>query len=110
MVPRHFWNYALSIDRSNPQCEMSFHKISSMPFAQKGEPVRAPGSTEYLPWPEDVPIILRVKARLVPEWGMNGANAAPVPASPVSTSQPETVVELIPYGCSRLRIAEFPTV
>jgi hypothetical protein len=109
IAPVTDWNYALSINRSNPQCEMSFHKISSMPYAQKGEPVRAPGSTEYLPWPEDVPIILRVKARLVPEWGMNGANAAPVPASPVSTNQPETVVELIPYGCSRLRIAEFPT-
>ena len=109
IAPVTDWNYALSIDRSNPQCEMSFHKISSMPYAQKGEPVRAPGSTRYLSWPEDVPIILRVKARLVPEWGMNGANAAPVPASPVSTNQSETVVDLIPYGCSRLRIAEFPT-
>jgi hypothetical protein len=58
-------------------------------------------------------MILKVKAKLVPQWGMNGANAAPVPASPISTSQTdqaETVVELIPYGCSRLRIAEFPTV
>jgi hypothetical protein len=109
IAPVNDWNYALSIDRSNPQCQMSFRKVSSMPYAQKGEPVRAPGSTEYLSWPEDVPIILRVKARLVPEWGMNGANAAPVPASPVSTNQSETVVELIPYGCSRLRIAEFPT-
>lgn len=55
-------------------------------------------------------MILKVKAKLVPQWGINGANAAPVPASPVSTREPETVVELIPYGCSRLRIAEFPTV
>lgn len=104
------WNYALSIDRNNPQCEMIFGKISSMPFAQKGEPVRAQGSTEYLPWGEDVPIVLKMKAKLVPSWGMNGANAAAVPSSPVSTREPETVVELIPYGCSRLRIAEFPTV
>jgi hypothetical protein len=89
---------------------MFFNKISSMPFAQKGEPVRAPGSTEYLPWQEDVPILLKVKARLVPQWGMDGANAAPVPRGPVNTSMPETLVQLIPYGCSRLRIAEFPTV
>ena len=110
IAPTTDWNYALSIDRNNPECEIAFNKISSMPFAQKGEPVRVTGSTEYLPWHDDVPMILKVKAKLVPQWGMNGGNAAPVPTSPVSTRQHETVVELIPYGCSRLRIAEFPTV
>ena len=110
IAPVTDWNYALSIDRDNPLCEMTFNKISSMPFAQKGEPVRSPSSTEYLPWQEDVPIVLKVKAHLVPQWGMNGANAAPVPVSPVHTKEPETIVELIPYGCSRLRIAEFPTI
>ncbi|WFU33679.1 glycoside hydrolase family 127 protein [Bradyrhizobium brasilense] len=110
IAPTTDWNYALSIDRNNPQCEMIFNKISAMPFAQKGEPVRAPSSTEYLPWQHDVPMLLKMKAKLVPQWGMNGANAAPVPMSPVKTNQPETVVELIPYGCSRLRIAEFPTI
>ncbi|MFB9261649.1 hypothetical protein ACFFWD_00365 [Bradyrhizobium erythrophlei] len=121
IAPVTDWNYALSIDRNHPQCEVIFNKISSMPFAQKGEPVRTAGSTEYLPWQDDVPMILKVKAELVPQWGMNGANAAPVPVSPVCTAEHhmgigltsarvETVVELIPYGCSRLRIAEFPTV
>jgi uncharacterized protein len=110
IAPSTDWNYALSIDRNNPVCEMIVNKISSIPFAQKGELVRAAGSTEYLPWREDAPMILKVKAKLVPEWGMIGGDAAPVPVSPVSTNQPETMVELIPYGCSRLRIAEFPTV
>lgn len=110
IAPTTDWSYALSIDRNNPQCKIAFNKISSVPFAQKGEPVRAPGSTEYLPWQQDVPMILKVKAKLVSEWGMNGSNAGPVPVSPVSTKEPETMVELIPYGCSRLRIAEFPTV
>ena len=104
------WNYALAIDRDHPQCTVVTNRISSMPFAQKGEPVKAGRSSEFVPWAEDVPLVMRVKARLVPEWGMHGANAAPVPLSPVRTDSPETVVELIPYGCSRLRIAEFPTV
>jgi hypothetical protein len=110
IAPTTDWNYALAIDRNNPECIMTTNKISSMPFAQKGEPVKLAGATEFTPWQEDVPIVLKVKARHVPQWGMNGANAAAVPVSPVSTNSPETLVELIPYGCSRLRISEFPTV
>jgi len=110
ITPTTPWNYGLSIDRDHPQCTVVMNRISSMPFAQKGEPVKAGGSSEFVPWAEDVPLVMRVKARLVPEWGMHGANAAPVPLCPVRTDSPETVVELIPYGCSRLRIAEFPTV
>ena len=102
IAPTTDWNYALSIDRNSPECEIVHRKISSIPFAQKGELVRVAGSTEYLPWHEDVPMILKVKAKLVPDWGMNGGNSGPVPASPVHTDQPETVVELIPYGCTRL--------
>jgi hypothetical protein len=72
--------------------------------------VKRAGASEFAPWQEDVPLVLQVKARKVPQWGMAGASAAEVPLSPVHTDSPETLVELIPYGCSRLRIAEFPTV
>ena len=108
--PTTAWNYALAIDRKNPRCEMVANKISSMPFARKGEPVKLPGTTAFVPWQEDVPLVLTMKARTVPQWGMNGANAGDVPVSPVRTTSAETTVELIPYGCTRLRISEFPTV
>ncbi len=110
ITPATDWNYALSIDRNNPQVAMTVNHPTSMPFAQKGESVKRAGAKEFLPWEEDVPIVFKVKARQVPAWRMNGANAGEVPSSPVSTDFPETLVELIPYGCSRLRIAEFPTV
>jgi uncharacterized protein len=110
ITPTTDWNYALAIDRNNPQCTRITNKVSTIPFAQKGEPVRAPGAQDYSPWQDDVPIVLNVKARRVPQWGMNGANAGAVPTSPVQTNSSETVVELIPYGCSRLRISEFPTL
>ena len=109
ITPATSWNYALVIDRQNPQCAMTSRRVSSMPFAQRGEMVKQPGATQYAPWNGDVPLALHVKARKVPGWGMNGASAAQVPLSPVRSDSPEETVELIPYGCSRLRIAEFPT-
>lgn len=110
IAPTTDWNYALVIDRQNPKIEMVTGKISSVPFAQRGEPIKAGGAQEFTPWQEDVPIVLKARAKQVPEWGMDGANAGPVPVSPVKTDSPETVVELVPYGCTRLRISEFPTV
>jgi uncharacterized protein len=109
ITPTTDWNYALAIDPENPQCSIKTGRISSMPFAQRGELVKPPGSAEFTPWHEDVPIALKVAARKVPQWTMAGANAGPVPLSPVHTDSSEEMVELIPYGCSRLRIAEFPT-
>ena len=99
----------MDIDRNHPQYTKVTNKIGSLPFAQKGEPVFLPGSDSYKPWTNDVPIVLTVKARKV-DWTMNGANAGEVPLSPVQATGGDTTIELIPYGCSRLRISEFPTV
>ncbi len=104
------WNYALDIDRNHPQYTMTTNKISAYPFAQKGEPIWNSSSLSYVPWNQDVPMILTMKARKLPQWGMEGASAAPTPASPLQAGTDATNVELIPYGCSRLRISEFPTI
>jgi hypothetical protein len=36
------------------------------------------------------------------------ANAADPPMSPTVSSESEVDLELVPYGCTRLRISEFP--
>jgi hypothetical protein len=108
--PATDWNYALDVDRNHLQYTMTTNKISAIPFAQKGEPVWNSRKHRYAPWNQDVPIILKMKARKVPQWVMAGPNAGPVPASPVHAAAEQTTVELIPYGCSRLRISEFPTI
>jgi hypothetical protein len=99
----------LAIDRAHPQCEVAAREPGVFPFAQKDEPLWDTARQERRPYADDVPVIRKLKARVAPEWRMNGANAGPVPQSPVQVSTEETTVELIPYGCSRLRISEFPT-
>ena len=51
---------------------------------------------------------LRVKGRRVPEWDMYMNSAGPLPQSPVKSSEPIEELTLIPYGCAKLRITEFP--
>jgi hypothetical protein len=70
---------------------------------------------------QEEPIVLKAKARRVPQWktqqGKNPASgrmvdamAEPPPASPVMADGPEVDVELVPFGCTRLRISEFPVM
>ncbi len=89
-------------------------------------PITADGHKQWVGfqrtvWQQDEPIVLRAKARLLPEWKMllgknpvSGqmvpAMAAPPPLSPRTSSEPEVEVELVPFGSTRLRIAEFPTI
>ena len=58
--------------------------------------------------PESAPVELKVRGRRIPEWGMENNCAGPVPASPVTSSEPVEELTLIPYGCAKLRITEFP--
>jgi hypothetical protein len=61
------------------------------------------------PWtPEAAPITLVARARRVPGWTRYDSVDGTLPASPVATSAPEEAVVLVPYGCTTLRIAEFP--
>ncbi len=47
------------------------------------------------------------RARLVDNWTIEHSAAAPPPLHPAA-SGPVQTVELLPYGCTNLRIAEFP--
>jgi uncharacterized protein len=95
ITPTTPWNYALAIDRAHPEKSIKVQKtpIARVPFRQ-----------------DSAPVILQVKGRLLPDWQIADNSAGETPASPVRSVEPLTSLELIPYGCTRLRITEFPVL
>lgn len=85
------WNYALAIDPENPDVEV----ITRQP----GEVIFGSGHA---------PVELRVKGRRLPGWDLVNNQAGPLPESPVTSGEPLEDLTLIPYGCAKLRITEFP--
>jgi hypothetical protein len=87
------WNYGLRVDSANPakSIQVTEHDLGQSPFT-----------------PEGVPLELRVKGRRLPEWKLIRGSAGPPPPSPVSTTEQEETLTLIPYGSAKLRITAFP--
>jgi hypothetical protein len=90
VYPTTPWNYALA---GIADAETVERPASDYPFS-----------------PEGAPLLIRVKARRLPAWGMQNGSAAPPPASPVSSTEPVETVSLIPYGSAKLRITAFPSL
>ena len=46
----------------------------------------------------------------IPEWTMKNNSADVPPVSPVKPEGDPEIITLVPYGCARLRITEFPVM
>lgn len=55
------------------------------------------------------PVSMRIKGRRVEAWKRDRGAAAPPPRSPTRGDAPVEELKMIPYGCTDLRITEFPT-
>jgi hypothetical protein len=87
------WNYAVEI---NPQRPDASAKIKHVPL--DGSPFS----------PAKAPLRMTLRGRRLPSWTtIHHAAAAPPPA-PGSFDAPLEWLTLIPYGCTNLRITEFP--
>jgi uncharacterized protein len=93
VYPTTPWNYALAVDRDRPERSVRFAErpVGPHPFSQEGAPV-----------------VATVQGRRLPGWTLERNAAAPPPTSPVSSAEPLEDLTLIPYGCSDLRVTEFP--
>ena len=87
------WNYGLALDPKRPEASLRLDAgtVGECPFS-----------------PEGTPIVVRAKGKLLPQWQLYLNAAAPPPQSPVAGEGPLVDLELIPYGCTNLRVSEFP--
>ena len=94
------WNYGLTeVDDSAVESLFRFEK--------------KPMAGSY-PWNEEnAPVMIRTRARRIPSWGLYNDMTGPLPRSNIYQMEADSLQEeiiLIPYGCTRLRITEFPVI
>jgi len=110
--PISAWNYGLAIDRLHPENDILIQQnpIQSLPFADRGELIFSQEDLKYVKWQHDAPVLLKVKGRKIPGWQLKNNSADDPPRSPVKSEEKDEELILVPYGCARLRISEFPVV
>ncbi|MBO9732834.1 MAG: glycoside hydrolase family 127 protein [Chitinophaga sp.] len=65
------------------------------------------------PWhAKQVPISIKTTARRIPSWQLYNEMSGPIPniSYGMESDDKEEEITLIPYGCTRLRISEFPVL
>jgi hypothetical protein len=96
ILPKTPWNYGLGVEPSRPEGSISL-------VSQK--------TPAYQPFePEASPIVLRARARRIPDWKAEGKMVGKMPPGPVISREPVEDITLIPMGCARLRLSVFPLV
>jgi hypothetical protein len=95
------WNYGLVVDASRPEQAVRFEErpVGERPFSPEGAGMAAKATGRKIPaW------------KIAHGWAaeISPADVAWSDPSRVVTDEPDETVTLIPYGCTNIRITEFP--
>jgi len=91
--PASAWNYALLLDPKDPAAGLEFEEnpVGEMPFSPEGAGMQA-----------------HVRGRKLPRWELRHGWADEVLVAPQTSEEPLERLTLIPYGCTNIRVTEFP--
>jgi uncharacterized protein len=87
------WNYGLAINERDLSASVTFEErpVGERPFSPEGAGMRA-----------------KVKGKKLESWKLAHGWAAEVQPQPQSSKEALEEVTLLPYGCTNLRVTEFP--
>ena len=84
--------------------------IGKYPFSDNGDMIWSADSGKYILSTQDAPVTITARGMKIPEWTMKNNSADVPPLSPVKPEGDPEIITLVPYGCARLRITEFPVM
>jgi hypothetical protein len=110
--PTSRWNYGLLLYEKDIENSIAVQKnlIRKYPFSDLGELVYSEQLQKYITWNFAAPVELMVQGKRIAEWQMKNNSADVPPISPINSNHNIETLKLVPYGCARLRITEFPVV
>jgi hypothetical protein len=110
--PKSAWNYGLLINTANIMrgIKVTESTISKYPFSDRGDMIWSADSGKYFTWTQDAPVIIKARGMKIPEWTLKNNSADVPPMSPVKPEGDPEIITLVPYGCARLRVTEFPVM